>query len=159
MKYFSFFKKKERTDNIERLKKSEKRLQEFQKSEDKIMQYEILQKAIFRIYDVINESGIHYDRQEELNGEVQLAELFLIPYLNHFESIDYKNYRHANKLVQPAGEYTVVNHALGLYSQYGVEKISEWIAINFSLEAIASRWLAEIPRIENLILESQKKDE
>ena len=151
------WRKKNALSDLDRIKKSERHLKEYRNLPDteKIPQYDILRKALFRINDVLNSCNAAYEKQEMLNGDVQLADIYLIPYADKDGKMAYISYMQALNLRYPMGEYEILDPATGKISQSGAERISIIIAVNYSLSRICERWLREIAEIEEAVKKAE----
>ena len=159
--YIAYIKQSDKKSLIpfDRLKKSEKQLQEFKSLpiNERFENYEILKKAIHRLHSIVsNLDDINYEKQEVLNWDYLHSDVYILPYFNSDGQLSYISYNEAMKHQLPTGEYKEVDSAIGKYIQNGVENISIRLAIDNYLVIMCNRWLEEISEIENAISENKE---
>ncbi|MBQ9314326.1 MAG: hypothetical protein IJ220_04910 [Clostridia bacterium] len=127
---------------FERLKKSERQLQEFlaMSPEERLEHFDLFRKAIDRLYTTISEiEGINYPKKEFLNWDHLHADIRILQFYNE------------------KGELSFISHR-EVSSTYQKISKEDFDSIDEQLVTTCNRWLNEVSAIEAAILEAKKAE-
>ena len=142
----------------ERLRKSQRQLKEFMNTPtDKRLDecVHLLCPAVSRIHSVVHGSSLFgFNKIDLLNADYLYTDIRLIPFFSEkYVGAAYISYNRALQLPYPTGDYEVLEPSIGKCrdEESGKTFFSPRIAVDTSVEAIAQRWLDNIPAIIDMI--------